>query len=295
MIRAYVRLFPAGLRYMITATFFFSLMSLLVKLSGQRIPPHELVFARSILLLIICRATLKYRGINPWGVQKGLLITRGLFGFVALNCFYYAVVHLPLAEVTVLQFTNPAFTALIAAMVLSERLGSRHMVLVVTSMVGVLLVAQPAALFGGLAGNLEPLGVAAGLCSAFLSACAWVVIRKMGKGEEPLVVVYYFALIATIGSLPAMIASAVMPVGIEWLMLLGIGVFTHFGQLNLTKGFGLEPAGRVAAVGYLQIVFAAVWGVLFFAEVPGLLSIAGTLIIVGSTLLLGGTPAEQPG
>lgn len=280
---------------MVTATIFFSLMSLLVKLSGRHIPPHELVFARSVLVLIICRATLRYRGINPWGVQKGLLITRGLFGFVALNCFYYAVVHLPLAEATVLQFTNPAFTALIAALVLSERLGSRHMVLVFVSLVGVLLVAQPAALFGGLAGELKPLGVAAGLCSAILSACAWVAIRRMGNREEPLVVVFYFALISTIGSLPPTISTAVMPVGIEWLMLLGIGAFTYFGQLNLTKGLGLEPAGRVAAVGYLQIVFAAVWGVIFFMEVPGLLSIAGALLIVGSTLLLGGAPGEQPG
>ena len=57
----------------------------------------------------------------------------------------------------------------------------------------------------------------------------------------------------------------------------------------------LEPAGRVAAVGYLQIVFAALWGVLFFGEIPGTLSIAGALLIVGSTFFLARAPDERPG
>ena len=57
----------------------------------------------------------------------------------------------------------------------------------------------------------------------------------------------------------------------------------------------LEPAGRVAAVGYLQIIFATLWGILFFGEIPGFLTVAGAILIVGSTFLLARSRPERPG
>lgn len=284
--------FPPGLRYMAVAAFFFSAMSLLVKLSGQRLPSSEIVLARSAILLAICFGIIRHRGINPWGKQRKLLVLRGVLGFAALSCFYFAIIHLPLADATVIQFTNPAFTALIAALVLTELIGIREVALVMLSLAGVVMVAQPGFIFGNIGESLNPLAVGMGMGSAILSAGAWVTIRKLGQTEEPLVIIFYFALIATVGAIPPVVGNFVMPEGSEWLMLVGIGIFTHFGQINLTKGFSIERAGRVAAVGYLQIVFAAIWGAIFFKEIPNLLGITGALLIVGSTLLLGRAPPE---
>jgi len=277
---------------MAAAAFFFSLMSLLVKATGRRLPGHEVVFVRSAVLLAITYWMLRRRRIDLWGNHRKLLLLRGVLGFVAVNCFYYALIHLPLAEATVIVFTNPVFTALIAAWVLAEWIGSREVGLILLSLAGVVLVAQPAALFGELGAGLDPLGVGAGLVSAVLSASAWVTIRKLSRTDTTLVIIFYFALIATVGSIPLVAIDYLMPSPLEWVALVGIGVVTHFGQVNLTKGLGLEKAGRAASVTYLQIVFATLWGLLFFNEVPTVLSAAGAALIIGGTLMLGRVPTS---
>jgi drug/metabolite transporter (DMT)-like permease len=76
------------------------------------------------------------------------------------------------------------------------------------------------------------------------------------------------------------------PTRMEWLVLLGIGVATQLGQMALTNGLRLERAGPATATAYLQIVFAGIWGILFFAEIPDWGTLAGAALIVGSTLAL---------
>jgi drug/metabolite transporter (DMT)-like permease len=209
---------------------------------------------------------------------------RGLVGFISLSCTYYAVVHLPLAEATVIQYTNPVFTALLAAPVLGEALHASEVLLAAVGLSGVLIVARPPFLRGAEAG-LDPLAVSVGLVGALFSAGAYVMVRRLRR-EEPLLIVFYFALVSALGSAPAVIASFVLPRGPEWGVLLAVGVTTHLGQVFLTLGLRRERAGRATAVGYLQIVFATLWGVLFFAEVPDLWTFAGAAVIVVSTVAL---------
>jgi drug/metabolite transporter (DMT)-like permease len=78
----------------------------------------------------------------------------------------------------------------------------------------------------------------------------------------------------------------VWPTPLEWIVLLGVGVSTQLGQIAITRGLHLERAGRAAAVGYLQILFAAVWGALVFAEYPDLATLLGAAFIIGGTLAL---------
>ncbi len=292
MLPAEKRGFSKGLQHMAVAAFFFSLMSLLVKVLGRRLPVHEVVLVRSAVLLIITYGALRRRRIDPWGNDRKLLLLRGLLGFLGVNCLYYALIHLPLAEATVIVFTNPVFTALIAAWILAEWIGTREVGLILLSLAGVTLVAQPAALFGGIGTGLDPLGVAAGLACAIFSASAWVTVRKLGRTEPVMVIVFYFALVATVGSIPLVVINSIFPTALEWVLLLFVGITTHFGQLNLTTGLRLERAGRAASMTYLQIVFAALWGLLFFKEVPTIFSIAGAMLIVGSTFVLGRMPSE---
>ena len=278
-----------GFRYMAASAFCFSIMSVLVKLAGQRLPTQEIVMLRSALVALICWAMLRSAGIDVRGNRRRLLLVRGFIGFLALSCFFYAVVHLPLADATVIQYTNPAFTALIAVWYLGERIGVREAVAVAAALAGVVLIAQPAFLFGG--GGLDPLAAGIALAGAILSGAAYVTVRKLGATEAPLVIVFYFAVISTIGSVPATLASPLMPTPTEWGLLVGIGVATQLGQVWLTRGLREERAGRAMTVGYLQVLFAAVWGALFFGEIPGWGSYAGALLIVGGTLLVAGRGA----
>lgn len=270
---------------MVAGAFFFSVMSLLVKLAGQRLPSQQIVLARSLVMLVLAWVTLRRLRIPLLGTRHWLLLLRGLLGFAALSCFYYALVHLPLAEATVLQYTNPAFAAVFAVFVLGEGMRRREIASVLLSLAGVVLVARPAALFGGGAA-LDPVAVTVGLLGAVLSAAAYVVVRMLGS-EHHMVVILWFALISTLGSIPAASLHAIAPTPLEWFVLLGVGVTTHAGQVFMTRGLHLERTGRATATGLVQIVFAAAWGVLIFGDLPGLSGLAGALLVVSGVLLLG--------
>jgi drug/metabolite transporter (DMT)-like permease len=279
-------LISAGLRYMAISAFFFSIMALLVKVAGERLPSQEIVFFRSFLVLIFAYIMIKRAGLSAWGTNKKLLIVRGVTGFLALSCFYYAVTHLPLADATLIMYSNPLFTAVLAAVFLKERLTRVDIAGVFVSLLGVVLISEPSFLFGG-ESRLDPFDVGIGLCGAIFAAISYVIVRKLRETEDPLVVVFYFPLIATPASIPTALPDAIMPSWRELLVLLGIGIVTHIAQVTMTKSLHLEKAGRATAVSYLQVVFASIWGILFFQEYPTLLSVIGAVLIVASAVAIG--------
>ncbi|MFW2386826.1 MAG: DMT family transporter [Polyangiales bacterium] len=273
------RLTP-GIRHMLTGTLFFSAMSVFAKLAGERLPTMELVLARVLVTLVMSWWVIRRLDINPWGNNKRLLLMRGFAGFMGLSCYFYAINHLPLADATVIQFCNPMLAALIAVFALKESIRGLDVVATLFSMAGVVLVAQPSFIFA--AGEpLDPLAVIIGIVGAIFSAVAYVVIRRLGATEHHMVVVLYFPLVTGPAALPLLaLEGIVMPEGVEWLLLLGIGVAAQLGQIEITKGFKLETAGRASSVTYLQIVLAYTWGVLFFGEYPNSLSILGAILVV---------------
>lgn len=285
---------PLGLRYMALGALAFSVMSLLVKVVGQRLPSQEIVFFRAVVTLVLSYWGVRRARVDPWGTNRRLLVLRGLIGFAALSAFYYAVIHLPLADATVIQYTNPVFATLLATRALGERLRLREVGTLVISMVGVVIVARPSFLFGG--ESALPLAAAGiGLAGAMASGTAYVAVRKLRDTEHPMVIVFYFALVSVICSMPLAAPGALLPTPTEWILLLAIGATTQLGQVSITRGLHLERAGRATAVGYLQIVFAATWGALVFGERPDAATVLGALLIVASTLALSRGPSERPG
>ena len=89
-----------------------------------------------------------------------------------------------------------------------------------------------------------------------------------------------------------MLGGAVWPTPVEWLLLVGVGVVTQIGQVFLTKGLHLEKAGRAMSMSYVQVIFAAVWGFLFFRETPNSLSVVGAGLILCGMLLVSPTGME---
>jgi drug/metabolite transporter (DMT)-like permease len=287
--------FPLGMRYMAAGALAFSIMSLLVKVAGQRLPSQQVVMVRAIITLVLSAWAVRHASVPWWGSRekRGLLVLRGVVGFTALSCFYHSIVHLPLADATVIQYTNPVFAGLLAVPFLGERLRRREIVSVLVSMAGVALVMRPSFLFGQGAA-LDPVTVGIGLVGAMCSATAYVTVRKLGATEHPSVIVFYFAGISVVAALPTALPGALWPTPVEWLVLLGVGVSTQLGQMYITHGLRLERAGRATATGYLQIVFAALWGILFFAELPDWGTFLGAALIVGSTLALARRGGDKP-
>ncbi len=270
---------------MVGAAFFFSLMSVLVKAVGRTVPSQEIVLIRGVVTVALSLMALRLAGVSPWGHRRGLLVVRGLLGFAALSAFFYALTHLPLADATVIQYTNPVFTSVIAALVLAEPIHRREAGSLLASLAGVVIMARPGFLFGGTSG-LDPLAVGIALAGAILSAGAYVTVRRLGATEHPLVIVHYFALVTTVGAIPPAAPNLVMPSPLAWLGLVGVGITTHIAQVLVTRGLTLERAGRAMTIAYVQIVFAAIWGVLLFQERPDAWTVVGALLIIGSSAAL---------
>ncbi len=277
-----------GIAFLIGAAFFWSVMSVCVKFVGERLPSQQIVWVRAIVTLGYSYLMLRWSGVTSiWGTQRRLLWLRGGLGFTALTCFFYALTKLPLADATVIHYTNPVFVALIAAVVLQEPLTAGEMGGAVTSLAGVALIAKPSFVFGDSAVGLNPLYVGIALLGAICAASAYVVVRKLRETEHPFVIVFYFPLVASISSAPtAVFADLQWPTGWEWLLLIvGVGVSAQLAQVFVTRGLHAVKAGRAMTVTYLQIVFAALWGWTFFGETVDFWSAIGGCLVVGGTLV----------
>ncbi len=276
-----------GVLYMALSALGFSAMAVLVKLAARRLPTGELVLARAVVTLALSYAMVKHAGLSPWGTERRRLMLRGLLGFSALACYYLSLVRLPLADATTLQNTTPLVTALLAWWLLGEKLGWGAAVAIAAGLGGVMLVVQPAA------GTSDPAGIAVAIAGATFSAIAYVTVRQLSRTEHPLVIVFYFPLVATPLALPWAATHLVWPTPYEWLLLVGIGATTQIGQVFMTMGLAIERAGRATSVAYLQVAFAMVWQLVVFGEQPAWGTIAGAALIIGGTIAVTAT-SEQP-
>jgi drug/metabolite transporter (DMT)-like permease len=123
---------------MVESALAFSLMSVCVKIAGRSLPTQEIVLFRAIFTLVVSYVMLRAASVSVWGTRRGLLLLRGAVGYVALSAVFYSVAHLPLAEAVTIQYLHPLFTAVVAAIVLRERVGMLLAVGLFTSFVGVL-------------------------------------------------------------------------------------------------------------------------------------------------------------
>jgi drug/metabolite transporter (DMT)-like permease len=282
-----------GVAYMAASALGFSAMSVLVKVASPRLPTGEIVLARAIVTLAISYVMVRRANLSPWGERRVGLVLRGVLGFGGLACYYIALARLPLADATTLQNTTPLVTALLAWWVLGERLGWAAALALACGLGGVVLVVHPGV---PIAAALDPTGVAIALVGATCSAIAYVTVRQLARTEHPLVIVFYFPLVATPLAIPWAVADFTWPAPIDWLLLLAIGAATQIGQVFLTMGLAVERAGRATSVGYLQVCFAMMWQLIVFGDVPALGTIAGATLIILGTLAVSATarPADEP-
>ena len=288
-------MFTPGVRSMLISAFFFSVMGVLVKLLGRRLTSGEIVLARALVSLVLSYALLRRADVSVWGRRHRLLLFRGLVGCLALHGVFFSIGRLPLAEVTVLHFTNPIFTAILAALILREHVSARLLVVIVISLAGVVAVRRPEFLFGGVAEPLDDTAVWVALGAAFLSGCAYVTVRRLAATEHPLVIVFYFPLVTVPLTLPFVWSDLLWPQGWEWAALVGVGVCTQLGQVYLTHGIKHEPAARATALTYTQVVFAATWGVVVFSDYPSEWTVLGAaLIMAGAYVNIRGGGQAKP-
>jgi len=253
---------------MLSSAISFSLMGVCVKAVGGRIPVAEVVLARSAVSLALSIAMLRQARLDPWGQRRGLL----------------------------LQYLQPTFTAVLAWLLLGERVGPRVGLAALLGWLAVVLLSNPpelmqllgpiAARWLGAGGPPLPLlGVVLAIGGALFSAFAYVSVRALGRTEHPLVIVFYFPLVGLVLTAPLVALQPVWPTAWEALALVGVGLFTQLGQLGVTNGLLGMPAARATALSYGQVPLAAVWGWLFFREPLDPDTALAMALVLGATLL----------
>ncbi|KAG2177946.1 hypothetical protein INT43_003193 [Umbelopsis isabellina] len=289
-----------GLLLMTLSALGFSVMSLCVKLGGVVFPSFEMVFARSLVQLVLGLAGCAILKVNPLGDKKvrGWLVLRGLAGSIGLSLFFYSLTVLPLADATVIFFLGPIFTALLATVALHEPFSLFDGICATFCLVGVVLVSRPEFLFGKAVLHVQEMdaeserifAIICAVIGAMMSAVAYVTVRKIGKGAHFMVHVVYFGALS----------SALSPIGIwgfqhfvmpetfnDYLILVLVGTFAFLGQCLLNQGLQMAPAGPGTLMRMNDIVFAFLFGILLLHEIPTLSSILGAAVIVGCTTALG--------
>ena len=283
-----------GIKFLIGSGLAFSLMSFCVKTIGEKIPVPELVLARASISLIITRLLLLKHNINPWGYQKGLLLVRGLLGTVALFCIFKALTILPIATATVIQYIYPTFTVICAYFILKEYIYKRIIFSIIIGWFGIILVTQ--AEFTNNSNFIETLvAISIAILGALMTSLAYICVRKLSEKENPLVIIYYFPLVSIPLSLPFLINDFVLPTGTDCIWILGIGLFTQIGQLCITEGLRLIPAGQATSLNYSQVIFSSIGGVVLFQEALTSEIFLGGICVLISTIISMNTTRSSHG
>ncbi len=281
-----------GILYIILSGLCFLVVNFFVKILGagpdqdiidniQVYPGHELVLVRSVVTFVISWSVIRYRGLSMWGVNKKWLLIRGIAGTIALTIFFYTIHEIPLAIAIVVQNLSPIFTVILAMILLKERVLALQWFFIILSFAGVGLIALDQ--FISSDHEFEQISffwLGMGLISAFVAGIAYVAIMKLRTTDAPIVIVMYFPMVA----IPLMIVFCffefTMPRGIEWLLLLIVGVFTQFAQVYMTKALHEGAAATITPFKYLGIIYAFIVGLFFFGEKLSLLVEVGIAIVL---------------
>jgi drug/metabolite transporter (DMT)-like permease len=266
-----------GAKMMFFSIVSFSLMHLCVK-AIPAIPVHQIISFRSVFSLLICLYTLQSEKIPWWGNHKLLLILRGLIGAGSLFCFFYSIQHLPLATAVTISNLIPLFTLLLAAIFLKERINGWQWVFFLLSFLGVVLIK-------GFDDRIQLTDLLVAVAAAFFTACAHSLVRRLREFDHAAVIIFYFPLVTIPLVLPYTVFHWVSPDLFEWGMLLLIGIFTHVGQVYLTKAYAQEEVSGITNIYYVGILLSLFYGYLFFHETYPLMSYLGMGLIVAGILL----------
>ncbi len=261
----------------------FSLMNACAKLAERAgASLGEIVFWRQAgAALLIAGVIAAGPGLQSVRTERfGAHVLRAVVGLIAMGFTFYAILALPLAEVTTIGFSIPVFATILGALVLKEPTGWHRWGAVILGFVGVLIVTRPGD------GHLPLWGTLAGLAGAFGTANISILIRKMGKSEAPLTIVFWFSVLSLLplGLIYVSVAEA-HPFA-TWGWMIAVGVLGGLAQLAMTASLKLGPVSVVVPMDYASLIWATLLGWLVFETLPSSTTWIGAPVIVASGLYI---------
>ena len=272
-----------AITFMLAGAVSFALMNALAR-AMRHLPWPMLGFSRALLGLALALAFARARGASLAIVDRRRMWQRSLAGTTGMLCTFYALTHMPLADATALLNTTPLWIAALAWIALRETISARVLAALVVAFAGVVLVERPGLRGGGLAG-LVALGAG---CAG---ALAMINLRRL-SGETPEAVVVHFSATATavLGALSLRwFVTHDAPLSMSWRDAAGVlamGAAATAGQLAITRAYALDPAARVGAAGWIQVVIALAIDAAVFGRRPEGVVLTGIALLLASGALL---------
>ncbi|MCW3476193.1 DMT family transporter [Limobrevibacterium gyesilva] len=274
----------AGIGLTVLGVFLFSGCNALAKWLVASYPVGETLFVRSLtaLLLVapfITRADLAtLRPDRQFRWRPGLHLLRVFCSAIEVGCFYWALVYIPLADVSTIYLAGPIYVTAMSALFLGEQVGWRRWTAVLAGFAGVLVALRPT-------GNaLSPQAVVAVLGS-LLYAISLVATRRLRGTPNPVLVASQFAALLLLSAASAAFGW-VLPTPGDAVLLALVGAVAMLAYLCVNRGLQLTPASVVAPFQYSSIIWAVALGYVVFGDIPGINIVIGAAIIVGAGLVI---------
>ena len=288
-----------GIVCLCLGVFVFSLQDAVIKQVSAAYPLTQVVSIRSVvaipILLTLVQIEVGWRAI--FSPDFWPLTARAAIMFVSYTAYYMAFPALPLADAVALYFTVPLFVTALAGPFLGERSSRRVWTAVGVGFLGVMVMLQPGS------GLFEPAAFLS-LLAAAMYATSMLMARRLGTAQAASVMAFYqnWVYLAGAGltavclhllgieraehpSLSFLVRSWVWPTLPDGLLIASCGVIAATGMMFLTTAYRIARANLVTSFEYSGILWAPLWGFLFFGEIPRVTTVAGGLLIVGAGLV----------
>lgn len=248
-------------------------------LSGS-LPPMQITFLRFCFGCLSLLPFMLYYGKHSFHTERAWIhFARGTILFLAISMWCYGLTIVPIAHATLTTFTMPLFLLVLAPIFLKEKISGALIAATCLGFVGAI------ASFDVLHVNFEVTSMIL-LLSALLFASLDIINKKFVMKESMLSMLFYSALVTSLlGAIPAYVVWQT-PSLHDLTILLYLGAGGNLILFCLLKAFNFVPASSIAPYRYLELIFSSAVGFMIFSEIPSIMMVIGSLLIIPSTLFV---------
>lgn len=274
---------------MLAAMASFSAMNTLIRMASDSLHSTEIVLLRNLfsLLLIILWQFALHRGVSKLRTKRiGNHFWRASVGFVAMELWFYAVTLMPLTLATALSFSTPIFATIFAILFLGEKAGIRRWSAIGIGFIGMMIILRPGT------GDIGPHALFV-LASSAMMAVASILVKTLTRTETPETIVFYMALFMVPWSVLPVIGHWQEPTGRQLELAFAIALFSTISHLMLTRAYIRADMVMLMPFDFTRLIFTALFAYACFGEMLDMPTIAGSLLIVGSTVYIAHREARR--
>ena len=277
----------AGLGWMVVAQLCFAAMNVFTRLGSRHLPWPEIAAARFLIGALIAVGLASARGVSLAVTDRRGTWRRSIYGTIAAlgSFFTLSSPRVAVGDAATLGATAPIFVAALSGRLLEERVGRRVWVALALAFGGIVLLVRPSFTIAAPVAAVATAG-------AFFYALAMIWLRRIGPAESHEAVVLHFSLVALGTMLLLALPTWTWPDGRSGLYLLGAGLGGGGAQLAMTRAYSLHRAAPVTALSTLGVVFTWLLALPVFPERPSTHQIAGTILVLAATVLIGAATAR---